>query len=105
MLYHVHTRHNSQLSGGVSCGASLVKSVSKYDTSVSEPMLGLNSGVICNDTHDLLSIYLVVLCGQTAISPPLFIMTSLVSEIGCGEVPQVELYFSTKFSGFDIIGY
>ena len=57
MLYHVHTGHNSRLSGGVSCGASLVKSVSKYETSVSERMLGLNGGVICNDMHDLLSIY------------------------------------------------
>ena len=39
---------NSQLSGGVSSGASRVKSVSKYDTSVSEWMLGLNGGVTWN---------------------------------------------------------
>jgi len=34
-----------RVSGGVSCGASLVKSVSKYETSVSERMLGLKGGV------------------------------------------------------------
>ena len=42
---------NLRLSGGVSCGASLVKSVSKYDTSVSERMLGLNGGVTWNNKN------------------------------------------------------